>query len=181
MGPNKTEPVNEWKGFIKQIFITVIVVFILISFVAQPTTVDGHSMYPTLHDKDQLIIEKVSALFVGYHRYDIIVFPYAQDESKYYIKRIIGMPGETIDIEDGGIQVDGKPLLEPYGFEYIRDFGSQTYPIQVPEGHYFVMGDNRNHSKDSRYKDVGLIDASTIVGKGFLRLYPFKDFGIIEH
>lgn len=171
---------KEIKGFIKDILITVVTVFFLISFIAQPTTVDGHSMNPTLDHKDQLIIEKVSQRFVGYKRYDIIVFPYLKEDNKYYIKRIIGLPGETISIIDGKIYINNEVLDEPIELDLITDYGSKTLPVTIPEGHYFVVGDNRNHSKDSRYTDVGLIEGKDILGKGFVRLYPFKRFGLIQ-
>lgn len=172
--------VFESLDFIKDILITLVVVFIIISFVAQPTTVDGESMSPTLHNGNQLIIEKMSYHFVGYERYDIIVFPYLKEADKYYIKRIIGLPGETINIVNGYVYIDGARLEEPRELEKITDYGSKTLPVTIPDGYYFVMGDNRNHSQDSRYTDVGFIKERDILGKGSLRLYPFRDFGMIN-
>ncbi len=174
------EMIGELKSFALEILITVVVVFFVISFVAQPTTVDGSSMNPTLHDKDQLIIEKVSERFVGYNRFDIVVFPYDKEEKKYYIKRIIGLPGEVVDIVDGQVLIDGAVLEEPMLVDVIVEMGSDLLPLEVPEGHYFVLGDNRNHSKDSRFSTVGFINGDEILGKGYIRLWPFSDFGLIE-
>lgn len=168
------------KGFIKDLLLTVVIVFFVISFVAQPTTVDGHSMNPTLEDKDQLIIEKISQRFAGFKRFDIVVFPYLKEENKYFIKRVIGLPGETINIIDGQIFINDVLLDEPIDFDLIEDYGSNILPVIIPDGHYFVVGDNRNHSKDSRYTDVGFVNGDDILGKGYIRLYPFNGFGFIE-
>lgn len=177
---SKKEKKNEWKSVLREIIITIVVVMFVITFVAQPTTVDGQSMNPTLHDNDQLIIEKVSKYFTGYNRYDIIVFPYQHEENKYYIKRIIGLAGETVYIKNGEVFIDDLKLIEPYVFELIEDYGTQEFPITIPEGYVFVLGDNRNHSSDSRYTDVGLIKKSDILGKGYIRLFPFSDFGLLD-
>jgi len=170
---------KELYSFTKEIVITILVVFFIITFVVQPTTVDGHSMNPTLQNQDQLLIEKVSQRFSGIERYDIIVFPYEQ-ENKYFIKRVIGMPGETIDIVDGLVYIDGEVLDEPHDFDLITEYGSDTLPLTIPEGHYFVLGDNRNHSKDSRYSSVGFIAEDDILGKAFVRLWPFSSFGFLD-
>ena len=172
--------IKEIKKFIKDIFLIVISVFLVSSFIAQPTTVEGNSMLPTLYDADQLVIEKISQRFTAFERYDIIVFPYNSDRSKYYIKRIIGMPGEIIDIKNGEIFVNNEILDEPIDLENIKDLGTQEYPIRIPEHTFFVMGDNRNHSRDSRYIDVGLIKEEDVVGKGYFRFYPFSNLGFLE-
>jgi signal peptidase I len=167
-------------GLFREIMITVLVVLLVINFVAQPTTVDGKSMYPTLENSDQLIIEKVSKYFNGYERFDIIVFPYQYEENKFYIKRIIGLPGETIFIKNGVVYIDDEPLDDIKGLDLIEDYGNQEFPVEIPEDYYFVLGDNRNHSSDSRYQDVGLIPENEILGKGFLRVFPLNHFGILE-
>jgi len=179
---NKKKPSlgMEIKSFTKDIIITVAIVFFIISFIVQPTTVDGHSMNPTLHDKDQLIIEKISHRFINYSRYDIVVFPYLKEDNKYFIKRIIGLPGETINIINGEIYINELVLDEPFGFELIEDYGSNILPLTIPDEYYFVVGDNRNHSKDSRYMDVGFVKGSDILGKGYIRLFPFDGFGFIN-
>jgi len=177
---NKDGYLSDIKSFMKDILITVVVVFFVISFIAQPTTVDGHSMEQTLHDKDQLIIEKISQRFSGFNRYDIVVFPYLKEDNKYFIKRIIGMPGETINIIEGMVYINEELLDEPIDVDIIKDYGSNILPLIIPDGQYFVLGDNRNHSKDSRYTDVGFINGDDILGKGYIRLFPFDGFGFIE-
>ncbi len=171
---------GEVKTLVKDILIVIVGVFLVSSFIAQPTTVEGNSMLPTLYDADQLIIEKLSQNFRPFERYDIVVFPYNSDRSKFYIKRIIGLPGEEVNIKGGKVLINNAELQEPIILETIKDLGTQQYPVLIPEHTYFVMGDNRNHSRDSRYLDVGLIKEEDIVGKGFLRIYPFSNFGFLK-
>ena len=115
-------------------------------------------------------------------RFDIIVFPYQYKEDTYFIKRIIGMPGETVQITDKGeILINGEELVESYGREVIKDPGLASDPITLGEDEYFVMGDNRNYSKDSRFPDVGNIKRADIIGKAWLRIYPFDKIGFIRH
>ena len=138
-------------------------------------------MENTLHDKDQLIIDKFSYLVKQPERFDVIVFPYRYDEEVYYIKRIVGLPGETIRIIGNTIYINGKPLPEDYGKEVMDEntAGIAGKEILLAEDEYFVLGDNRNHSADSRSKDVGAIKRNEIVGKAFLRIWPIEDFGIL--
>lgn len=168
---------NEIKKFVKDLIVTVLVVLFIITFIVQPTTVDGQSMMPTLYNQDQLLLDKVSHWVIGYRRDDIIVFPYLYEENKYYIKRIIGMPGEIINIENGYVYVNEQRLDEPLNLDEIEEFGSTIFPVTVPKDSYFVLGDNRNHSKDSRFTDVGFIKEKDILGKAFWRVFPFQRFG----
>ena len=155
--------------------------FLIVRFVGQRTEVIGSSMVPTLQDGNQLITDKISYRFRDPQRFDIIVFPHEPDH-EYYIKRIIGMPGETVEIgEDGTIYINGEVLEENYGY-------GETYPQEVEgekvvlgEDEYFVMGDNREVSLDSRYSEVGNIPRSIVIGRAWLRLYPFSEFGILTH
>ena len=128
-----------------------IVCFLVIKFVGQRTRVDGSSMEPTLSDGDNLIVDKISYRFNDPQRFDIIVFPYEYESNTYYIKRIIGLPGETVRIDDAGnIYINGEVLEENYGKEVIQRAGLATNPITLADDEYFVMGDNRNNSVDSR-------------------------------
>lgn len=173
----------------KDIFSTIIylcivlaVTILFICFVAQRTTVSGDSMYPTLHDRDNLIVDKISYRFHDPERYDVIVFPYQYEEHTYFIKRVIGLPGETVQIDAAGnIYIDGEVLDEDYGYEVMTYPGLAAEPITLSEDEYFVLGDNRNHSEDSRYPDVGLIHKKDIVGRAWVRIFPFKDFGLIKN
>ena len=164
------------------IVIIVGLVFLVTHYVGQRTRVEGHSMEPTLSDGDNLIVDKISYRFRDPERFDIIIFPYQWEENTYYIKRIIGMPGETIWIdESGNIYIDGEILEEDYGLETILNPGLAAEPITLADDEYFVMGDNRNNSTDSRYAEVGLIHREDVIGRAWLRIYPFDRISFIEH
>ena len=139
-------------------------------------------MEATLSDGDNLIVDKISYRFHDPERYDIIVFPYKYEKNTYYIKRIIGLPGEVVQIdEDGTIYVDGEVLEESYGREVILDPGEAEEPIALGEDEYFVLGDNRNASSDSRDPSVGNILGEDIVGRAWVRIYPFNKMEFIKH
>ena len=160
------------------------VVFVINTFVVQRTMVSGDSMYPYLHNKDQLMMDKLSYRFHDPERFDIIVFPFQYQANTYYIKRIIGLPGETVQImEDGSIYINGEKLEESYGREVIQPetIGRAAEPIVLGEDEYFVMGDNRNNSSDSRTDIVGNIKREDIIGKAWLRIWPLSDFGVLKH
>lgn len=159
--------------------------WLFITFVAQRTVVDGESMMPNLYHEDQLIVDKISYRFSKPSRFDVIVFPPRNEEKGiYYIKRIIALPGETIQIlEDGQIMVDGQTLTESFGAEVIRPerIGLASEPITLGEDEYFVMGDNRNNSADSRLPYVGNIKRDEIIGRAWVRIWPFSRLGFIKH
>ncbi len=160
------------------------ITYVLINFVGQRTQVDGASMETTLSDGDNLIVDKITYRFEDPQRFDIIVFPFQYQENTYYIKRIIGMPGETVQIgEDGTIYIDGEALTESYGREVIKPehIGIAIDPIQLGEDEYFVMGDNRNNSSDSRMEIVGNIHRKDIIGRAWLRIWPLSKVGILKH
>lgn len=174
--------VRESVSFILYLIAIVVLTFLMIRYVGQRTRVDGSSMENTLTNGDNLIVDKISYRFHEPERFDIIVFPYQYKEDTYFIKRIIGMPGETVQITDKGeILINGEELVESYGREVIKDPGLASDPITLGEDEYFVMGDNRNYSKDSRFPDVGNIKRADIIGKAWLRIYPFDKIGFIRH
>lgn len=152
--------------------------FLIVRYVGQRTEVIGNSMVPTLQDEDQLITDKITYRFRDPERFDIIVFPH-EPVNEFYIKRIIGMPGETVEIsEDGTIFINGKELGEEYGYGITLP-QERKGEIVLGEDEYFVLGDNREVSLDSRYKEVGNIPRSIIIGRAWLRLYPFSEFGLL--
>ena len=160
----------------------VLLAWFLITFVAQRTDVNGTSMVPTLEDGDQLICDKISYRFHDPERFDIIIFPYKYQKNTYFIKRVIGLPGETVRIDyDGSIYINGEILDEKYGLEKMTYPGIAEQEITLGDDEYFVLGDNRNVSEDSRYPDVGLIKREDIIGRAWLRIYPFSKFGLITH
>ena len=155
---------------------------LIIRFVGQRTEVSGHSMEDTLDDGDNLIVDKLTYRFRDPVRYDIIVFPYKYKEDTYYIKRIIGLPGEMVQItEEGNILINGEILEESYGREVMKSPGIAADPIILGEDEYFVLGDNRNASADSRDPSVGVSSGKDIVGRAWLRIWPLNKFGILKH
>jgi signal peptidase I len=138
-------------------------------------------MNVTLTDGDNLIVDKLSYRFKDPERYDIIVFPYQYQEKTYYIKRIIGMPGETVQIKDGMVYIDGEMLQESYGKEVMEYAGVASEPVELGSDEYFVLGDNRNNSSDSRDPSVGNVNRDQIIGKAFIRIWPLNQFGILKH
>ena len=158
--------------------------WLVITFVGQRTEVDGASMEPTLYNGDNLIVDKISYRFKDPKRFDIIVFPPKYEQDVFYIKRIIGLPGETVQIdESGNIYINGEILQENYGKEIIRQdkIGIAAEPVVLGKDEYFVMGDNRNNSTDSRSPLVGNIKRSDIVGRAWVRIWPFSDIGVLRH
>ncbi len=164
--------------------------YLIVKFVGQVTIVNGASMEPYLQgtsdenpDKvgDKLILDKISYRFSEPKRYDIIVFPFKYNGDNY-IKRIIGMPGETVQIDiEGVIYINGEVLREGYGKEVMLDPGRAIQPITLGPDEYFVLGDNRNHSSDSRTEMVGNIHKNEIMGKAFVRIWPLSRIGILKH
>lgn len=158
--------------------------WLVTTYVGVRTQVDGGSMEPTLSDEDNLIVDKISYRFSDPKRFDIIVFPFRYKEDTYYIKRIIGLPGETVQIdEQGKIYIDGEVLEESYGREIIRpeNIGIARQPIVLGDDEYFVLGDNRNNSSDSRTETVGNINRREIIGRAWVRIWPFDKFGVLKH
>ena len=139
-------------------------------------------METTLSDGDNLIVDKLTYHFSDPERFDIIVFPFQYEENTYYVKRIIGLPGETVQIDlEGNIYINGEILEEDYGLEPILFPGLAAEPITLGEDEYFVLGDNRNNSSDSRDASVGNIHRDDIVGKAWVRIWPLNKIGVLKH
>ena len=157
--------------------------YMITQFIGQRTQVIGKSMENTLTDQDNLIVDKISYHFIHPKRFDIIVFSTDNSTDKYYIKRIIGMPGETVQIIDSEIYINDQLLDENYGKEKIdvANTGLAERPILIGEDEYFVLGDNRNHSSDSRDKDIGKVCKTSIVGKAWIRVWPINRLRILKH
>ena len=168
----------EW---IIYIIVVMILSFLAVTYVGQRTRVDGHSMETTLYDGDNLWVDKLSYRFRDPKRYEIVVFPFKYKENTYYIKRIIGLPGETVQVKDGYVYIDGEKSDEHYGNELMVDPGSAAVPITLGEDEYFVLGDNRNHSSDSRVGSVGIIKREDLMGRAWVRIWPLNRLGVIQH
>ncbi len=179
--PKTSKGVWEFVRFI----VTVVVIVVAVRFfIAQPFVVSGTSMLPTFQDKNYLIVDELSYHFHQPHRGDVIVFKPPYDSSIYLIKRVIGLPGETVTAHNGVITITNKEhpegfiLNEPY---LTPDLPDDNFSKTVPDGQYFVMGDNRPVSYDSRR--WGTLPAKEIAGRALLRLFPFNEIAVLpgEH
>ncbi len=175
----------NWKHVIMEgmiyIILAILCIFIVPHYVAQRTIVEGASMKDTLSSNDNLIVNKLLFRFTDPKRFDIIVFyPYGRDEEEYYVKRVIGLPGEEVRIEGPDIYINGEVLEEDYGKDPISFAGIAEEPLVLGEDEYFVMGDNRSHSMDSRDEDVGPVKRELIEGKAILRIWPLNKFGLLH-
>ena len=177
----KSSIVREILGFLLYVMMVVGITFFIITFIGQRTYVSGSSMENTLHHGDNLIVDKITYRFSKPKRFDIIVFPFRHQEKTYYIKRIIALPGETVQIREGVILINGKILRESYGKEIMKSAGLAADPITLGEDEYFVLGDNRNDSTDSRDPSVGVIHKDEIIGRAFIRIWPLDKIGVLKH
>lgn len=163
------------------VLVALICLLVVPRYVIQRTIVSGASMENTLMSGDNLLVEKVSYRFDQPTRFDVVVFyPYGKDEKEYYVKRVIGLPGETIQIIGEDIYINGKVLDEDYGKNPITYQGIAKDPITLGEDEYFLMGDNREVSFDSRYQEVGPVHADLIAGRAILRIWPLNQIGTFE-
>ena len=164
---------EEIKDWVVSIAIAVVLAFFIRYFIVELYLVDGPSMRPTLQSAERLVVNKFIYRFRAPERGEILVFRYPRDPSRDFIKRVIAIPGDTIEICDGRVYVNSALLNEPYILSKTRG----NYPLAtVPEGHIFVMGDNRNNSEDSRFADVGFVPFDLIKGKAMLVFWPVSQF-----
>jgi len=183
-GKGLNKVMREMISTLLYLLIVLCITYFVIHYVGQRTEVWGASMESTLNHGDNLIVDKITYRFRDPQRFDIIVFPFQYEEDTYYIKRIIGLPGETVQIGlDGTIYINGEVLEENYGREVIKpeNVGIAIEPVVLGEDEYFVMGDNRNNSSDSRTEVVGNIHRDDIIGRAWLRIWPLADMGILKH
>lgn len=167
------ESLYEW---VRALVSSVLAVVLIFTFVVRLIGVDGHSMVPTLQNGDRLAVA-VGVLAGKYKAGDIVVLRKQSFLDEPIVKRVIAVGGQTVDIDfaTGSVKVDGKVLNEPYINELTFRSDGTEFPLTVPEGAVFVMGDNRNHSNDSRDVRLGTVDTGYIIGKAVLLLYPGAD------
>ena len=153
----------------------VLICLLFIRYVAVRSVVEGNSMNPTLNDGDNLIVEKVSYYFHQPERFDVIVFKVKHEPNTFFVKRIIGLPGETVQIIDGYVYINGTKLEEDvYGNDVIRNAYTAANPVTLKEDEFFVMGDNRNNSNDSRSVTVGPVNREQFLGHACFRFWPLN-------
>ena len=171
---------SETRLLVRDLAFALMIAALTVVFVVQPVKVEGTSMLPRLHDGERIFVNKM--IYYGLpklDRGDIVVFWYPNDPSKSYIKRVIGLPGETVEVRDGRIHVNGQELEEPYLDPHLNVMRMNLRPIFVKEHYYFVMGDNRDNSSDSRI--WGLVPEKYIYGKALLRYWPLSEASVISH
>lgn len=176
----KAKQIFQCKFFI---FLVIVIAIVLVirSFVGGIVVIQGESMEPTLVNKDIVFIEKLSYCNGTPERNDIVVVTTdAMGKNVQYVKRIIGLPGETIQIKKGKVFVNGNELEEIHQFDLIEDGGMAREKMSLGENEYFLLGDNRNSSKDSRNVELGIVKKDQIEGKVFVRMYPFGKIGKIK-
>ena len=172
---------KEFISFSIYLLSVLVLTWLLMTYVVQRTVVEGESMENCLYDGDNLLVDKITYRFHEPKRFDVVVFPYAYDAKTYYIKRVIGLPGETVYIDDhGDIYINEEKIQENYGNEVILDGGLATGFVFLGSDEYFVLGDNRNHSTDSRDPSVGPVKRDSIIGRASFRIWPFSKFGKIN-
>ena len=171
---------KEVLDFLKDLAVCFVIVFFITKVLVKPVRVNGESMYPTLKNNDIGISNTIGFRTGGLKRFDIAII-YIEAKDEFIVKRVIGLPGETVSYQDGQLYINGEPMDEPfldqeYVAEYGDDFMEDVAPVTLAEDEYYCLGDNRPHSSDSRY--YGPFKKSIIACKGVLTLYPFSSFGV---
>ena len=172
--------IRESAVWMIEILITVMLAFTCVYFVGLRTSVVGQSMAETLNSGDEILVNRFVYKVTDPKRNDIIVFlPNGNEKSHYYVKRVIGVPGDTVKIQNGSVYVNGKEIEEEIEVASIEDAGLASEEITLENDEFFVLGDNRNNSEDSRFANIGNIKKQYIIGKAWLRIAPFHDMGFI--
>lgn len=176
-GPGHERERPAKSPWLRDLVVSAAISIFIITFLYQPVRVEGTSMLPRLEDHDRLFINKFVYHIEAIHRGDVVVFRYPRDPQKSYIKRVVGLPGDRIWIDRGQVWLNGKPLKENYVPQKYRDERSMAEMV-VPSGMYFMMGDHRSISSDSR--EFGPVERDLIYGKAEFIYWPAKDAGMVE-
>jgi len=167
----------ELKSWLRDILFAFAIAIFIVVFVIQPVKVEGTSMQPQLSDQERIFVNRFIYRFTDIERGDVVVFWYPRDRSKSFIKRVLGIPGDVLEIRRGTVFVNGVQISEPYLSADFRDRRSLG-KVVVPPGQYFVLGDHRNSSNDSR--SWGFVDRRLIYGKAIFSYWPFSRVGLVE-
>jgi len=171
------------RGLMEWVFaigLAVVLFFVLRMFLFRVAHVSGFSMAPTLSDGDRVILNRAAVVFGTTRPGDIVAFPYPNNPSEYYIKRVIGVSGDIVDLINGSFYVNGELLVDAFSDDTVWSTGNIIFPVTVEDGRVFVLGDNRNSSKDSRYSTVGTISDRDILGRVLVRIWPIGTFGQVD-
>lgn len=172
---------KEIFSWIIEIAIVLMMAFVLVYFIGMRTSVVGQSMSETLENGDQILVNRFMYKVIGPKANDVIVFlPNGNEKSHYYVKRVIGVPGDTVQIKDGRIYVNGTEFTEKVDVAAIEDAGLAADAVTLDDDEYFVLGDNRNNSEDSRYANIGNIKREYIIGKAWFVISTGDRFGFIK-
>lgn len=172
---------KEIAAWIAELAIVLAMAFVFVYYIGMRTSVVGQSMSPTLESRQEILVNRFVYSFSGPKPNDIIVFlPNGNEKSHYYVKRVIGVPGDTVQIKDGAVYVNSELFDEAAETAAILDAGLAEDEIVLAEDEYFVLGDNRNNSEDSRYANIGNIKKEYIIGKAWFIISPHKRFGFLN-
>jgi signal peptidase I len=168
---------SELKSWCRDILVAFAIAIFLVIFVIQPVKVEGTSMQPHLVDQERIFVNRFIYRFTDIRRGDVVVFWYPKDRNKSFIKRVLGVPGDAVEIRSGSVYVNGLRVREPYISPEFRDHRSFK-KVVVPGGQYFVLGDHRNSSNDSR--NWGFVEKGLIYGKAIFSYWPVERLGLVE-
>ena len=172
--------VKEVISWVAEIAITLVIAFTFVYFVGLRTSVIGQSMADTLSNGDQILVNRFIYKVTDPKPNDLIVFlPNGNEKSHYYVKRVIAVPGDTVQIKSGAVYVNGELFEEEVDVSAMEEAGLAADEIKLEEEEYFVLGDNRNNSEDSRYANIGNVKKEYMIGKAWFVVSPFKKFGFL--
>ena len=173
--------IKEIIAWIVEIAIVLVIAFVFVYYIGLRTSVVGSSMAPTLENKQEILVNRFIYTVSNPKPNDVVVFlPNGNEKAHYYVKRIIGVPGDTVQIKDGAVYVNGELFEEAVETAAILDAELAADEITLTDDEYFVLGDNRNNSEDSRYANIGNVKKEYIIGKAWFVVSPYSDFGFLE-